>query len=72
MAKIVLDLIKVYRSKNHGLTVVGQTETAKVWYHQDGKFVVRGDLSAEDEKAILTEMSYQLNMLLNEDAEDDE
>ena len=37
MAKIVLNLVKVYRSRAHGLTVVGQTETAKVWYHQDAE-----------------------------------
>ena len=30
MAKIVLNLIKVYRSKDHGLTLVAQTETAKI------------------------------------------
>ena len=72
MAKIVLNLIKVYRSKNHGLTVVGQTETAKIWYHQDTKFVIRGELSAHDERAILAEMSYQLNILLDEDAQADE
>lgn len=72
MAKIVLNIVKVYRSKDHGLTVVGQTETAKVWYHQDGKFVVRGELSTKDEKAILSELSYQLNILLDEDAERDE
>lgn len=72
MAKVVLNLIKVYRSKNHGLTVVGQTETAKIWMHQDGKFVIRGELSAKDEKAILSEMSFQLGILIDEDAAEDE
>ena len=72
MAKIVLNIVKVYRSKNHGLTVVGQTETAKIWHHQDGKTVIRGDLSARDERAILAELSYQLSVLLDEDAENDE
>ena len=71
MAKIVLNLIKVYRSKNHGLTLVGQTETAKIWMHQDGKFVVRGDLPESEERAILSELSYQLNILLDIDAADD-
>ena len=72
MAKIVLNIVKVYRSKNHGLTVVGQTATAKIWMHQDCKTVIRGDLSARDERAILVELSYQLGILLDEDAENDE
>ena len=70
MAKIVLNLIKVYRSKNHGLTLVGQTETAKIWCHQDGKYVIRGELSADDERAILAEMSFQLGIMLDIDAAD--
>ena len=72
MSKIVLNLIKVYRSRAHGLTVVGQTETAKIWFHQDGKFAVRGDLPESEERAILAELSYQLNILLDEDAQADE
>ena len=72
MAKIVLNLIKVYRSKNHGLTLVGQTDTAKIWCHQDGKYVIRGNLSARDERTILNKMSYHLGILLDEDAENDE
>ena len=72
MAKIVLNLIKVYRSRTHGLTVVGQTETAKIWMHQDRKTVIRGELSAKDEKVILAEMSYQLGILIDEDAAEDE
>ena len=70
MAKIVLNLIKVYRSKDHGLTLVGQTETAKIWFHQDGKFVVRGDLPESEERAILAEMSFQLGIMLDIDASD--
>ena len=72
MAKIVLNLIKVYRSRTHGLTLVGQTDTAKIWCHQDGKTVVRGALSARDERAILAKMSYHLGILLDEDAQADE
>lgn len=72
MAKIVLTLVKVYRSRAHGLTLVGQTETAKIWMHQDGKTVVRGDLSPRNERAILAEMSYQLGILIDEDAAEDE
>lgn len=72
MAKVVLNLVKVYCSRAHGLTLVGQTETAKIWMHQDGKTVVRGDLSARDEHAILAEMSYQLGILIDEDAAEDE
>lgn len=72
MSKVVLNIVKIYRSRTHGLTVVGQTETAKIWYHQDGKFVIRGELSARDERAILAEMSYQLGILIDEDAQADE
>lgn len=72
MSKVVLNIVKIYRSKNHGLTVVGQTETAKIWMHQDCKTVIRGELSARDERAILAELSYQLNILLDEDAQADE